>query len=150
MSFEVVYATKTGHSRKLANAIAKELGIEPIDMKSGKVPHGAELMFLVGGIYGGESLPETEKYIEALRPENVKRAVLVTSCATGTTQQNKLRGILFKNGIEVLPNEFICKGGFFIFRFTRPNNKDIEQAVEFAKKTVATIHPEHTKEKQYA
>ena len=41
---KVVYATKTGHSRKIAQAVAKELNVEPMNIKENPQLKGVDLL----------------------------------------------------------------------------------------------------------
>jgi len=65
-NISVVYATKTQHSRKLAEAIGKEFGVEAINITQHPHPKAAGLLFLVGGIYAGKSNPDLLSYAEKL------------------------------------------------------------------------------------
>ncbi len=127
----IVYATKTRHSKKLAEAIGRALSVTPRNAAENPAPEAADLMILVGGIYGGESLPELMAFAGALDARLVGRAALVTSCASGTMPQKGLRGALEEKGIPVA-GEFIVPGGLLLFRPGRPNRKDVEAAVAFA------------------
>ena len=127
----IVYATKTRHSKKLAEAIGRALSVTPRNASENPAPEAADLMILVGGIYGGESLPELMAFAGALDARLVGRAALVTSCAWGTMPQKGLRGALEEKGIPVA-GEVIVLGGLLLFRPGRPNRKDVEAAVAFA------------------
>lgn len=136
MKTKVIYYTKTGHSKKIANAIAKSLDITAQDIKQNKVIDETDLLFIVGGIYANDSMPEMKDYVKKLDYSKVKKVVLVTSCTTNKTPQTNIRKILEENKIEVSNDEFICKGSFLFFGIGHPNKEDINNAVEFAKKHV--------------
>lgn len=132
----IVYATKTGHSKKLAEAIAKELHITAQNIKSTPKIDGTEILFIVGGIYGGQSLPELLSYLESLNKDVVKKVALVTSCTSKTTKQNAVRELLSKKGIQVIEDEYVCRGNFLILGLGHPNKYEIEGAVSYARKLV--------------
>lgn len=132
MKAKIVYATMTKHSKKLAEAIARELNIPAENVKENPAIEELDLLYVVGGIYGGESSPDLISYVSKLG-NKVKKAALITSCCSKKTTQNKVRQILMEQGIEVM-NEFICQGSFLFFGFGHPNKKDVEDAVEFAKR----------------
>ncbi len=46
MKCGIIYHTKTGHSRKIAKAIAQELDIEAQDVKSKPVMNDVDLLFI--------------------------------------------------------------------------------------------------------
>jgi len=78
----IVYATKTRHSKKLAEAIGKELNARAENAADRPAAAEAELLFVVGGLYGGQSLPELVEFVKSLDSRKIKRAALVTSSAT--------------------------------------------------------------------
>jgi flavodoxin len=127
----IVYATKTRHSKKIAEAIGKALNIKAENVSTRPVLEDMDLLFIVGGIYGGESLPLLLDFVKALDRGKVKKAALVTSCASKKHRQDSVRKLLQQKGIEVL-DEIICPGSFLFLRFGHPNKRDIEEAVNFA------------------
>ena len=68
MSIIVAYHTKTGHSRKLARAVAADLGTEALDIRRWKPGLQADTLLLFGGIYGGKSDGPMLVFARALRP----------------------------------------------------------------------------------
>lgn len=134
MGKEIVYASKTGHSKKIAEAIAKELNLKVQDISQKPKLENVDLLYIVGGIYGGKSQPELLNYLDTLDNTMVKKAVLMTSSASGKTGQEDVREVLTKKGIEVAKEEFVCPGSFLIVKMKHPNQEDIREAVEFAKK----------------
>lgn len=136
MEIEVLYATRTQHSRKLAEAIGRRLGLTPRNLLKDPMPASADLLFVVGGIYGGEGMPALLDYLRKLDAFKVRRTALVTSCGGGAQGQASARRILEEKGIEVL-GEFICKGAFLFFSFPHPDFADLDHAAGFAEEIVA-------------
>jgi len=133
MNSQLIYATKTGHSKKIANAIAAELGIECNNITDHPTLKDVDLLYIVGGIYGGKSLPEMIDFINTLDSKQVKKAVLITSCVSKKQGQTEIRTILRQKNIAVLNEEFICQGNFLLFGMGHPNQADIDEAILFAK-----------------
>ncbi|MGI6238631.1 MAG: flavodoxin domain-containing protein [Christensenellales bacterium] len=127
----VLYATMTRHSRRLAKAIGAAIQAEVFDVSARPELRAVDLLLIVGGIYGGQSLPKLTDFIAQLDGAQVKRAALITSCASGSDRQVKVREILEGKGIELL-GEHVCRGGFLLYGIGRPNRTDVEQAVAFA------------------
>jgi flavodoxin len=132
MDIQVLYHTKTGHSRKIAQAVAQAVGVQARDIAQWQEETGCDVLFLVGGIYGGKSDQKMLDLVPRLHPDHVARVVLVTSCTSGTTQQADLRAALLTRGIAVDSEEFLCLGSFLIFRLGRPNQQDLAEAGRFA------------------
>lgn len=133
MQVGVVYATKTGHSRKIARAVARELAVEARDIRDCPDLEGLDCLFVVGGIYGGKSLPELAAFAGSIRGHRVRQAVLLTSSASRVASQTEIRQILEENGVDVLPEEFRCRGSFLVLGLGHPNAADLEAAVTFAR-----------------
>ncbi|MDF2587124.1 MAG: uncharacterized protein K0S41_965 [Anaerocolumna sp.] len=134
MNTALIYATKTGHSKKIANAIAKELNVLAEDIKSEPKLDNVDLLFLIGGIYGSQSAPELLSYLEKLNNNMVKKVILLTSSASKVAKQSAVRTLLKEKGIEVEEDEFVCQGSFLFMGFRHPNKDDIQNAVTFAKR----------------
>jgi len=132
-NISVVYATKTQHSRKLAEAIGKEFDVEAKDIAGHPQPKAAGLLFLVGGIYAGKCNLDLLSYAEKLDASIASKVVLVTSSvSTSHRSQKDLRALLVKKGIDVV-DEITCTGGFLFIKPSHPNKIDIQAVAEAAK-----------------
>ena len=138
MEIGLTYATKTKHSKMIAESIADELKIEAKNISSHPSYDNIDLLFLAGGIYGGESLPEMIEFAKQLTPQQVRNVILITSCVSKKAYQETVRRQLTANGINVI-DEFMCQGNFLLFGKGHPDKKDIENAVTFAKEAVSTF-----------
>lgn len=139
MEAAVVYFSKTGHSKKIAQAISKQLNIRCEDINQNPDLSGTDLLFVVGGIYGGRSDPKMLDFIEGVDNNKVKKAVLITSCCSNKSPQAEVRKVLSMNKVEVVPDEFICKGNFLFLRVGHPNQTDIANAAAFARNTLKAV-----------
>ena len=133
MKKTIIYATMTGHSKKIALAIADELKIDAYNVKDKPILEKIDTLYIVGGLYGGKSSPQMIEYVNTLKGEHIKRAVLITSSAKKTAKQLDTREMLQSKGINVLEDEFTCQGSFLLIGLRHPNKDDIANAVEFAK-----------------
>ena len=136
MKTAIIYATKTKHSKKLAEAIASALNLEAKNMTENPDLQDTSFLFIVSGIYGGVSMPALLDYIKNLKAPLLKKAAIVTSCASGKQKQVELHRILEEKGIQVI-DEFVCKGNFLFVAIKHPNDKDLQNAIEFARKVLA-------------
>jgi len=127
----VIYATKTNHSKTLAEAIGSALKVKAKNITENPILHDIDLLFIVGGIYGGASMPDLLTYIQGMEAPALKNSALVTSCASGKQRQDAVRRILEDKGIKVV-DEYICKGALLFVSLTHPNAKDIKEAIDFA------------------
>lgn len=134
-SIAIVYATKTKHSKKLAEAIGQALNVKAENIADQPKVQSTNLLFIVGGIYGGESLPELVSYVQTLDNQNVKAAALITSCASGTQKQATVLRILEEKNISVA-GEVVVPGAILVVKMGHPNQSDISKAIDFAKEIV--------------
>ena len=137
-STRVVYATMTRHSKKLAEAIAQTLNVRAENIKKNPILQDVDLLFIVGGIYGGASKPELVEFVKRLDSGEIRRAVLVTSSATKKQGQKTIRALLVDKGIEVL-GETMCQGSFLFMSFGHPNQVDVDEVVRYANKVAEKV-----------
>jgi flavodoxin len=135
MKTQVLYATMTGHSKKIAHTIAERLGTQAYDLKDDPIIPNCDLLLIVSGIYSGEVKPELLNYVKNLSPALIKKVALITS-STRNSAQGSLRQTLVDTGINVEPEEYLCQGGFLFKAMGHPNKDEIEGAVVFAQKLV--------------
>jgi flavodoxin len=127
----VIYATKTNHSRKIADAVAAALGVQALNVASHPSFGEADLLFIVGGLYGSDSLPELTEYISGLSSAQVKKAALITSSVSNAKGQDTVRSLLESKGISVI-DEYRCYGAFLFIRLGHPNKTEVQNAADFA------------------
>lgn len=130
----LIYATKTGNSTKIAQAIAQELHIEALNIKNNPQIEGLDVLYIVGGIYGGKGAPELLAFANNMKAGQAKRVALITSSAGNKQRQLALREILTAKGIFVIEEEFMCQGSFLFVGMGHPNQKDIQNAVDYARR----------------
>ncbi len=138
MKIAVIYATRTGHSKKLAEAIGSFLHVEASDMKGNPALHDIDLLFITGGIYGGACMPELLEYLKNTEMSPTGCAALVTSCASGRQRQTAVRRILEEKGIKVI-DEFVCRGSILFVSLNHPGAGDLKDAAGFAQKVVSAM-----------
>ena len=129
----VIYATKTNHSKKLAEAIGAALTVKAANIADAPALPDTDLLFVVGGIYGGKDMPELLDYVRNMDMPSLRRAALITSCASGKQRQDGVRRILEEKGVQVM-DEFVCRGGILFVAATHPNAADLKAAADFARK----------------
>lgn len=126
----ILYASMTGHSKKIAEVVATAHGIEVFNLKDKPQLKGYDQIFLVSGIYGGKCKPELLEYVQGWTKLNTEKVILMTSSASDM-KQTELREVLESVGIVVHEKEFLCKGSFLIMGLTHPNKAELLEAVKF-------------------
>ncbi|BCJ93998.1 hypothetical protein acsn021_15670 [Anaerocolumna cellulosilytica] len=137
MNIAVRYFTNTGHTKKLADGIAAQLGLaaKPIpDLLEGYV----DVLFLGQGLYSFDLDIAMKTFIKTLKPANIKEVVVFSSGAFGNAYAPMKRE-LEAQGLKVSPKEFHCKGSLGFMHKNRPNEKDVDKAALFAKTFLENI-----------
>ncbi len=134
MNTAVTYYSKTGHTKKVAEAIAKAAGCSAADI-AGYKPEPVDVLFIGGSIYGGALEPSLAEFIGGLDAKEVKSAVLFSTYIKEANAIGLMKQLLAAKGIPV-KDVFSCKGQFLLFNHKRPNAEDLEEAAKFAAKVI--------------
>ena len=134
MNISVRYYTRSGNTEKLANTIAATIGTKaqnvsiPLETK-------ADILFL-GCSYYAFDVDEAVKNFILENKEKIGQIVCFgTSAMLGSTQK-QVKKAADEAGVAVADEEFHCYGSFGPMHKGRPNEKDLKNAAEFAKKII--------------
>lgn len=132
MTYAVRYYTKTGNTKKLADAVAGELGVEAKPI-SDPITEPVDILFLGNSYYAFNIDPEVRAFIASLDKEKVGEIVNFGSAAMLNSTLKKVKAEADKVGIPVGSKEFHCKGEFKGLHKGRPNEDDLKAAAAFAR-----------------
>ena len=132
MTYAVRYYTKTGNTKKLAQAIAETLGVEALPI-SVPVTEAVDLLFLGNSYYAFTIDPEVRDFVRSLDKSKVGRLVNFGSAAMLNSTYKKVKAEADKVGIPMDEREFHCRGEFKGIHRGRPNADDLRAASAFAK-----------------
>ena len=135
MKVAVRYYTKTGNTRRLAEAVAKAVDVEALPI-SVPVEEPVDLLFLGNSYYAFSIDPEVRSFIRGLDQNKVKQIVNFGSAAMLNSTWKKVKAVADQTGIPMNEREFHCKGEFKGIHKGRPNEEDLKAAAEFARKIV--------------
>lgn len=131
MKYAVRYYTKTGNTKRLAEAMAKELGVEALPLTS-PVTEPVDILFLGNSYYAFTIDPEVRTFIASLPKDKVGKIVNFGSAALLNSTYKKVKAEADKAGIPMDEKEFHCKGEFKMLHKGKPDNEDLRAAAEFA------------------
>lgn len=131
MKFAVRYYTKTGNTKRLAEAVADALGVEALPI-SEPVSEAVDVLLLGNSYYAFSIDPEVRKFIRSLDKDKVGRIVNFGSAAMLNSTWKKVKAEADKAGIKMDEREFHCRGEFRGIHKGRPNEEDLKAAAEFA------------------
>jgi flavodoxin len=130
---QVLFYSKGGNTRKLADAIAKELGVKATDIKASSIDPAADIIFLGSGCYGSKPGEEMMKFIEKNDFSGRKVAVFGTSGGNAGMEVDLMAASLMHKGATVL-GSYHCKGrAFLLFNTGRLNQENLDGARKFAR-----------------
>jgi len=131
MKIAVRYYTKTGNTKRLAEAIAEAVGAEALPI-SVPVTEKTDILFLGNSYYAFSIDPEVRDFVRSLDKEKVGKIVNFGSAAMLNSTWKKVKAEADKAGIPMDDREFHCKGEFKGIHKGRPNQDDLKAAAEFA------------------
>ena len=135
MKVAVRYYTKTGNTKRLAEAVAKAVGVEALPLSS-PIEEPVDILFLGNSYYAFSIDPEVRSFIRSLSKDKVGRIVNFGSAAMLNSTWKKVKAEADKKGIPMEKREFHCKGEFKGLHKGRPNSEDLAAAAAFAKSIV--------------
>ena len=129
----VIYYSMTGNTRKMAAAIAGELGVEAQSLKKlAGVPKDG-LLFLGSGSYGDKPSEDMAKFIENNDFTGRKVALFGTSGKGEGLEVRCMEEALKQKGANIIGN-YYCKGkSFIVVNIGHPGRDDLEGARKFAR-----------------
>ena len=135
MNVLVVYFSRGGKTRKVAEAISQELGCEAVDVKK-ESPEvsGLDLLIVGSGTYGGIPGKELLEFLNNL-PSSGKRDAVVFATSGGPDPKciSVMEEALETKDYNVI-SSFKCRGQFLFSNRGHPDEEDLKNARAFASK----------------
>ena len=132
MKIAVRYYTKTGNTKRLAQAVASAVGAEALPLEA-PIAEPVDILFLGNSYYAFSIDPQVRDFIRSLDKSKVGRIVNFGSAAMLNSTYKKVKAEADRIGIPMDPREFHCKGEFKGIHKGRPNEEDLKAAAAFAK-----------------
>ena len=133
MKIAVRYYTKTGNTKRLAEAVAQAVGAEALPITS-PVTEKVDILFLGNSDYACSIDPAVRDFVRSLDKNLVGCIVNFGSAAMMNSTWKKVRAEADRAGIPMDEREFHCRGEFKGVHKGRPNEEDLKAAAAFAKK----------------
>ena len=135
MKAAVRYYTKTGNTKRLAEAVAKAVGVQALPIST-PVEDAVDILFLGNSYYAFSIDPEVRRFIKGLDKNKVGRIVNFGSAAMLNSTYKKVKAEADKVGVPMDEREFHCKGEFKGLHKGKPDEADLKAAAEFAGKII--------------
>ncbi len=137
MKCAVRYYTKTGNTKKLAEAVSAALGVEALPIRE-PIREPVDILFLGNSYYAFSIDPEVRNFIQSLDSGKVGRIANFGSAAMLNSTFKKVKAEADKVGIPMVEREFHCRGEFKGLHKGRPNAEDLAAAAAFAKALIGS------------
>lgn len=135
MKIAVRYYTKTGNTKRLAEAIGKAVDAEALPIST-PVTEPVDILFLGNSYYAFSIDPEVRNFVKSLDKNMVRKIVNFGSAAMLNSTYKKVKAEADKIGIPMDEREFHCKGEFKGIHKGKPDENDLKAAAEFARKII--------------
>ena len=134
MKAEIRYFTKTGNTKKLADAIAAELGTPAKDLSS-PLPEKTDILFLCSSVYWAGADSSVKKYIKD-NANKIGTLVNVSTAAMIGSTYAQIKKVCGQAGVTISNKEFHCRGKFAAMHPGHPDDADIQAVKKFARKVM--------------
>lgn len=130
MKIEVRYYSRSGNTKLLAEAIAKGVNVSAIsiDKENSKITEDVDILFIGGALYAYGLDKNLKNYLDSLDNNKVKLAVVFSTSWISKHSIDLIKKALKEKGIKVEEQYFYAK--------STPNENDLKEAEEFAKKFI--------------
>jgi len=131
MTIAVRFYTRSGNTKKLADAVAKAASVESKDI-SCPLDEKVDILFL-GCSYYAFDVDEAVKKFIIENKNNIGKIVCIGTSAMMRSMKKTVKKVADTVGVAVADEEFHCRGEFAKFHKGRPNEADLANAAEFAR-----------------
>jgi flavodoxin len=130
--FEVVYYSLTGNTRKVAEAMADELGVTAKNIRTLDTVSQDAFIFLGSGYYGAVLVKDIADFIDRNGLQGRKVALFGTSGFGWEKELSIMEKQISGKGDEVV-GRFNCFGRFAAVKRGHPDTQELDQAKTFAR-----------------
>ena len=134
--FEVIYYSRGGNTRKVAEAIASELGTAAKDIKTVGTVAADAYIILGSGCYGAVLVKDIADFLDRNNAEGRKIALFTTSVLGLSKEVDIMAKQIQAKGAKIT-NSFNCYGQFLAVKRGHPDKNDLDRAREFARAVAA-------------
>lgn len=134
MNIAVRYYTRSGNTKKLAEAVAEAVSVTAKEVTE-PLTEKADILFLGCSYYAFDVDEAVKKFITDNK-SNIGKIVCFGTSAMMKSVKKPISKLANDLGLCVAEEEFHCRGAFGPLHKGRPNEKDLEEIAGFAKKTV--------------
>ena len=134
MKYAIRYYTKSGHTQLLAEKISEVINVPALNTEN-KLTEDVDILFLGSSIYGNSIDPAVAIFMEEI-DVNVGMIINFSTAGILESAYDQVANLSSMLNLNISEDEFHCPGQFVGINIGRPNEKDLDDIVEFTKKIV--------------
>ncbi len=135
MKIAIRYYTQTGNTKKLAEAIAAELGVEARPVTE-PLEENTEILFLCNSVYWAGIDKSVKQFVKD-NADKIGAIVNVSTAALIESSYGQMQKLAASTGVKFCEKEFHCRGKFSALHAGHPDEADLMAAREFARGVIA-------------
>ena len=139
MMVAIRYDSKTGNTKKLAQAIGEALHVPALTVDQPLTEH-VDLLFLGSSVYAAGASAEVKRFITGMEKGNVDRVACFSTAALLPSTYAQVSKLLRQRGIPVDSREFHCRGQYHMLHKGKPDRADLDNIRQFAKELAGEQH----------
>jgi flavodoxin len=129
----IIYYSMTGSTKKMAAAIAEELGVKALSVKDVAAVPQDGVLFIGSGCYGDKPGEDMVKFIEKNDFEGRNVALFGTSGAGAGKETQAMAEALKQKGANVIGSYYTKGRAFVVVNIGYPRKEDLDGARKFAR-----------------
>ena len=134
MKIAIRYYTKTGNTKKLAEAISSAINVEAKTVDE-PLTEDVDILFLGSAVYAAGIDQKIKDFIKSINVD-VGEVVNFSSAALIESTYKQVKKEVEAKGLKMSEDEFHCRGAFKFVHRGKPDDNDIKNVQEFAKRIV--------------
>lgn len=134
MKVEIRYYSRGGNTKKLADAISKEIGI-PAKTVDEPLTEDVDILFLGSSVYAYGVDDNVKNFINTIDVK-VGKVVNFSTAAIIKSTYKQVKKLLDEKNIPFAEEEYYCKGSFGPLHKGKPDNNDLDDVAKFAKNII--------------
>lgn len=133
MTAEVFYYSRSGNTKKLAEAVAGALGVSANEItENSELSEKTDVVYVGSSLYAGSPDKSVYDFIEK-NAEKIGTLAVFGSSASGNSTYKKLKAFAEARGIHVFEKFYNCPGHFLFMHKDRPDENDLKGIAQFAR-----------------
>ena len=134
MKIAIRYYTKTGNTKKLAEAISSAINVEAKTVDE-PLTEDIDILFLGSAVYAAGIDQKIKDFIKSINV-NVGEVVNFSSAVLIESTYKQVKKEVEAKGLKMSEDEFHCRGAFKFVHRGKPDKNDLKNVQEFAKRIV--------------